>query len=84
MLVESSSEYGGIGRRTRLKICWELIPWEFKSPYSHLNFASVLMDDYDDYSLMDLVEEIPDTMDLEDNRTDKETLEEYLNSNWDF
>lgn len=42
------------------------------------------MDDYDDFSLMDLVEEIHDTMDLEDNQTDKETLEEFLNSNWDF
>ena len=28
-------ECGGIGRRTRLKICWELIPWGFKSPHSH-------------------------------------------------
>ena len=42
------------------------------------------MDDFDDYSLMDLMEEIPDTMDLEDNRTDNETLEEFLNSDWDF
>jgi len=42
------------------------------------------MDDYDDFSLMDLVEEFPDTMDLEDDQTDKETLEEFLKSNWDF
>ena len=30
-----SCEYGGIGRHTRLKICWPLRSWEFKSPYSH-------------------------------------------------
>jgi hypothetical protein len=42
------------------------------------------MDDYDDFSLMDLVEEIHDIMDLEDNQTDKETLEEFLKYNWDF
>ena len=30
-----SCEYGGIGRRIRLKICWPLRSWEFKSPYSH-------------------------------------------------
>ena len=42
------------------------------------------MDDYDDFSLMDLVEEIHDTLDLDDKQTDDETLEEYLKSNWDF
>ena len=84
IVTESPSECGGIGRRTRLKICWELIPWGFKSPHSHLNFASVLMDDYDDFSLMDLVEEIHDTLDLEENKNEEETLEEFLKSNWDF
>ena len=42
------------------------------------------MDDYDDFSLMDLVEEIHDTTDLEERLTDDETLEEFLKSNWDF
>ena len=42
------------------------------------------MDDYDDFSLMDLVEEIHDTLDLEENKNEEETLEEFLKSNWDF
>jgi hypothetical protein len=43
------------------------------------------MDDFDtDFSLMDLVEEIHDTMDLEDLHSDNETLEAFLNSQWDF
>ena len=45
----------------------------------------LLMDDFDtDFSLMDLVEEIHDTLDLEDRQSDDETLEAFLNSQWDF
>ena len=45
----------------------------------------LLMDDFDtDFSLMDLVEEIHDPMNLEDRQSDDETLEAFLNSQWDF
>ena len=45
----------------------------------------LFMDDFDtDFSLMDLVEEIHDTLDLEDRQSDDETLEAFLNSQWDF
>lgn len=45
----------------------------------------LIMDDFDtDFSLMDLVEEIHDTLDLEDRQSDDETLEAFLNSQWDF
>ena len=45
----------------------------------------LLMDDFDtDFSLMDLVEEIYDPMNLEDRQSDDETLEAFLNSQWDF
>ena len=45
----------------------------------------LLMDEFDtDFSLIDLVEEIHDTMNLEDSKSDDETLEAFLNSQWDF
>ena len=45
----------------------------------------LLMDDFDtDFSLMDLVEEIHDPLNLEDRQSDDETLEAFLNSQWDF
>ncbi len=43
------------------------------------------MDEFDtDFTLFDLVEEIHDTMNLEDSKSDDETLEAFLNSQWDF
>ena len=45
----------------------------------------LLMDEFDtDFSLIDLVEEIHDTMNLVDSKSDDETLEAFLNSQWDF
>ena len=39
---KAQRQNGGIGRHSRLKICWALRPWEFESPFCHTNTIYIM------------------------------------------
>ena len=42
------------------------------------------MEDFDDFSMMDYVEEIHEGWDPFEEKSEEETLQAFLNSDWDF
>lgn len=41
-------------------------------------------DSYEEFSMMDFVDEIYETMDLHEDEDDERTFTAFLNSDWDF
>lgn len=41
-------------------------------------------DSYEEFSMMDFVDEVHDGIDLQEDEDDERTFAAFLNSNWDF